>query len=191
VPAAPPEDSVLPYDDAAIDTMAASWFVAENDLELRFGALTSTIRRGTTITPIDTFVAAIVQSSYGERPIHFMTPSPIVSRLGLADHTVRVGLTWKLREPTDHELVALSSDPERAAIGAFLDLALTDTLARDVFIVRGRVTDPGKPWVDHANYSIPTQYALMHYAAARGAELRQDAERAAWHVRRLELWNGL
>jgi hypothetical protein len=191
VTAAPPEDSVLPYDDAAIDTMAASWFVAENDLELRFGALTSTIRRGTTITPIDTFVAAIVQSSYGERPIHFMTPSPIVSRLGLADHTVRVGLTWKLREPTDHELVALSSDPERAAIGAFLDLALTDTLARDVFIVRGRVTDPGKPWVDHANYSIPTQYALMHYAAARGAELRQDAERAAWHVRRLELWNGL
>jgi hypothetical protein len=191
VPAAPPEDSVLPYDDAAIDTMAGAWFVAENDLVLRFGALAATIRRGTTITPIDTFVAAILQSAYGERPIHFMTPSPIVSRLGLADHMVRVGLTWKVREPKDRELVAFSADRERATIGAFLDLALTDTLARDVFIRRGRVTDPGKPWVDHATYSIPTQYSLMHYAAARGAELRRDAERAAWHVRRLESWDGL
>jgi hypothetical protein len=104
---------------------------------------------------------------------------------------VRVGLTWKVREPKDRELVAFSADRERATIGAFLDLALTDTLARDVFIRRGRVTDPGKPWVDHATYSIPTQYSLMHYAAARGAELRRDAERAAWHVRRLESWDGL
>ena len=53
---------------------------------------------------------------------------------------------------------------------------LTDTLARDVFIVRGRVTDPDKPWVDHASYSIPVQYSLMHYAG-RGGRRREGTRR--------------
>jgi hypothetical protein len=60
-----------------------------------------------------------------------------------------------------------------------------------VFIVRGRVTDPHKPWVDHANYSIHMQYMVMHWAGARGAEARGDTDGAAWHARRLEFWNGL
>jgi hypothetical protein len=190
VPASPPEDSVLPYADAELDTMAAVWFVAENDLDLRFGGLDATIREGTMMTPTDSFVAAIVHSSYGRRPIHFMTPSPVVARLGLTQHAVRVGLTWKLREQDDRELVAFSGQ-EVGTVGAYVDAALTDTLARDVFIVRGRVVDPQKPWVDHANYSIPTQYSLMHYAAARASEARRDAAGAHWHLKRLEFWNGL
>jgi hypothetical protein len=185
-----PEDSVLPFDDGEIDRMAGSWFVAEEDLELRFGELESTIAKGTVVSPIDTFVAAIIQSAYGERPIHFMTPSPVVARLGLNVHAVRIGLTWKLREPGTSDLVEVSGE-ERRTLGAYLDVALTDTLARDVFIVRGRVTDPAKPWVDHANYSIPMQYALMHYAGARGAEMRGDAAGVKWHVGRMEFWDGL
>jgi hypothetical protein len=190
LPAVPPEDSVLPFADGEIDRMAGSWFVAEQDLALRFGTLESTIVRGTMISPIDTFVAAIVQSSYGERPIHFMTPSPVVARLGLTAHAVRVGLTWKLREPDDPGLVEVAGE-ERRTVGAYVDVALTDTLARDVFIVRGRVTDPAKPWVDHANYSIPMQYSLMHYAGALGAEMRGDHAGAEWHVERMEFWSGL
>jgi hypothetical protein len=119
-----------------------------------------------------------------------MTPSPVVARLGLTEHTVRVGLTWKLREPGDPGLIEVSG-AERRTVGAYLDVALTDTLARDVFLVRGRVTDPQRPWVDHANYSIPMQYALMHYAGARGAEMLGDAAGAEWHVRRMEFWDGL
>jgi hypothetical protein len=109
----------------------------------------------------------------------------------LTEHVVRVGLTWKLREPDDRALIAFTGEDERDSIGAWLDAALTDTLARDVFILRGRVTDPAKPWVDHANYSIPMQYAMMHYAAARASETRGDAAGLAWHVNRLEFWNGL
>lgn len=190
VAAAPPEDSVLPFDAGEIDLMADSWFVAEQDLALRFGTLESTIARGTMISPIDTFVAAIVQSSYGERPIHFMTPSPVAARLGLTRHAVRVGLTWKLREPGESGLQEVHGE-ERRTVGAYVDVALTDTLARDVFIVRGRVTDPAKPWVDHANYSIPMQYSLMHYAGARAAEMRGDRVGAEWHVERMEFWSGL
>ncbi|HEX2168278.1 MAG TPA: DUF2723 domain-containing protein, partial [Longimicrobiales bacterium] len=174
IPDSPPNDSVLPYDDAELDTMAGGWFIAQNDLEMRFGDIETVVGKGTTITPIDTFVAAIVQSSYGERPIHFMTPSPVVARLGLSDHVVRVGLTWKLREPDDRALVSFPFASERRTIGAYVDRTLTDTLARDVFIVRGRVTDPEKPWVDHSNYMIPAQYAIMHYAGARAAELEGD-----------------
>ena len=191
VPDAPPNDSVLPWDDAVLDTMAAGWFVLDADLAMRFGSYESLIPKGTTITPIDTFVAAIVQSSYGERPIHFMAPSTAVSRLGLLEHVVRVGLTWKLREPDDHGLVSFRADADRETIGAFVDTALTDTLARDVFIVRGRVTDPDAPWVDHANYTIPGQYSLMHYSGARGAEMRGDRDNLEWHVRWAEFWNGL
>ena len=191
MPDAPPNDSVLPYSDAELDTMAAGWFVVEDDLEMQFGPYASTIGKGTPITPVDTFVAAIVQSSYGERPIHFMSPSAAVSRLGLLPHTVRVGLTWKLREPDDHGLVSFATDAERGSIGAFVDTALTDTLARDVFIVRGRVTDPEAPWVDHANYTIPGQYSVMHYAGARAAEVRGDRDSLEWHVRRAEFWSGL
>ncbi|HEX6132629.1 MAG TPA: DUF2723 domain-containing protein [Longimicrobiales bacterium] len=186
----PPEDSILPFEDADIDRMAATWFTAEQDLELRAGPLHATITRGTSLTPVDTFVAAIVQSTYGERPIHFMTPSPSVTRLGLAPHTVRTGLTWKLREPDDRGLVPMSPD-ERASTGAWVDLPLTDTLAREIFIVRGRVADPDRPWVDHANYTIPVQYAIMHYAAARAAELAGDGAAAAWHALRLEAWTAL
>ena len=190
VPDAPPEDSVLPYDDAELAGMSAGWFIADHDMALRFGGIVTRIPRGTPLTPTDTFVAAILQSAYGERPIHFMSPSPVVSRLGLADHVVRVGLTWKLREPDDVDVLAVAPDA-RGQVGAYYDAVTTDTLARDVFIVRGRLTDPDSPWVDHANYSIPAQYAVMHYAAARSAEALDDAAGAAWHVERLEFWNGL
>jgi hypothetical protein len=35
------------------------------------------------------------------------------------------------------------------------------------------------------------QYALMHYAGARGAEVRGDAAGVKWHVGRMEFWDGL
>lgn len=190
IPAAAPDDSILPYDDAEIDTMAAGWYVAPEDLELRFDSLTATVAKGTVISPIDTFVAAIVQSSYGERPIHFMTPSPVAARLGLTEHAVRVGLTWRLRESDDRGLIRMPAEGQ-GSVGAFVDLPLTDTLARDVFIVRGRVADPHQPWVDHANYSIPVQYSLMHFAAAHAAELRGIRDSMSWHAERLAFWNGL
>src|SRR5690606_18627318 len=48
---AAPDDSVLPYDDAEIDRMAAAWYVAPEDLLLRLDSLSATVPKGTYISP--------------------------------------------------------------------------------------------------------------------------------------------
>jgi hypothetical protein len=192
VPSQPPEDSILPLGDADIERVARTWFVADQPIHYRAGALDATIEQGTVVTPVDTFVAAIVRHTYGERPIHFMSPSPVATKLGLVDHTVRVGLTWKLRSPDDADGVMTLPDAEaRTTMGAAVDVALTDTLSDHVFVVRGRLLDPRRAWVDHSTFDIPLQYALMHYAAARAHELTGNATALERHVRGVEFWNRL
>ncbi|MGI9182060.1 MAG: hypothetical protein ACR2H9_16380 [Longimicrobiaceae bacterium] len=189
-PPEPPRDSVLPLDDAEIARIAAGYFVADRPLTLQVRGLDATIAQGTFLTPIDTFVAAILQSSFGERPIHFMTPAPPVSKLGLEDYTVRVGLTYRLNDGmSGRTIVALPENVGRSSAGAAIDLALTDTLLSDVFIVRGRVADPRLPWVDHANLTIPSQYSLAHYAAAVGHQLTGNRDAAERHARRMHFWS--
>jgi hypothetical protein len=188
-PQVSPEDSILPMSDAEIAGMAQTMFVTDRPLEMRFGEMRGHIASGTLVTPVDTFVAAIIQHTYGARPIHFMSPSPIVDKLGLAPHTVRVGLTWKLREPADGDAYAFPAATDVASLGSYIDLVTTDTLAREVFVVRGRINNPALPWVDHASLSIPLQYAVMHYAAAVAHELRGDVTAAQHHGERLTFWN--
>jgi hypothetical protein len=181
---------VLTLNDAEIAQLASGYFVADRPLPLRAGSLDARIATGTFLTPVDTLVAAIVQSAFGHRPIHFMTPSPILENLGLLEHTVRVGLTYRLNDArAARELVALPADVQRASLGAYVDLAVTDTLLHDVFIVRGRVADTDLPWVDHANLSIPMQYSLAHYAAAVAHHLCGDAAAVEQHARGLDFWS--
>jgi hypothetical protein len=188
-PETSPEDSILPVSDAEIARMAQTMFMTEKPLEVRFGELSGHIAAGTFMTPVDTFVAAILQYTYGERPIHFMSPSSVIDKLGLSGHTVRVGLTWKLRERDDAGVFAYPAGTDVASLGSFIDLVTTDTLTRDVFLVRGRINDPSLPWVDHATLSIPVQYAVMHYAAGVAHELQGDAVAAKQHGDRLRFWN--
>ena len=187
-PATTPEDSVLPLSDSEITQLAQTLFVAQRPIELAFGELTGSIAEGTLVTPIDTFVAALLRNNYGERPIHFMSPSAVLDKLGLAAHTVRMGLTWKLRESDDADAFSFPAGTDTGAYGAAIDLAVSDTLTRDVFLVRGRINDPSLPWVDHASLSIPLQYAVLHYAAGVAHELRGDRDNANWHIERLQFW---
>jgi hypothetical protein len=191
--AAPPEDSILPLGDEQIERIAAAPIFARQPLRLAAGRLRTTIPAGTVLQPSDTFVAAILQSSLGRRPIHFMTPAPVLERLGLTAYTVREGLTWRLSDgpvaaQAGRRIVPLPPGPERAVLGAYVDLTRGATLADEVWLRRGRVADPRAPWVDSANASIPYNYAYAFYALAEAhAQLGEDAgahrraaQAAAW-----------
>ncbi len=189
----PPEDSILPLGDADIDRIAGSAFVTREALSFSAGRLRGTIAAGTTIEPSDTFVAVILRSTLGRRSIHFMTPAPVVDRLGLQAYTVRQGLTWKLSDgpipstPGDR-VVALPAGPLAAAFGAYVDVTRGDTLADEVWLRRGRVADPRAPWVDAANGSIPLNYAYALWALAQAHAQLGENDTARAYAARAASW---
>jgi transmembrane protein TMEM260 (protein O-mannosyltransferase) len=186
-----PEDSILPMSDAQIDEVAGSHFVVKEPLSFRAGELETTIPAGTEMLPADTFVAAIVQSSLGERPIHFTTPSPVTHKLGLFDHTVRRGLTFKLsdgRSSGSAHHVRMPENELTSVTGAAVDLSGSELLLNQVFTQQGRVLDLSKAWVDEATTDILLQYTWLHFALAQAYAERGDQARAQQHVRRGEWW---
>jgi hypothetical protein len=188
-----PEDTILPLSDAQIDAIAEQGMVTREPLTLTIRDLRTTIPAGTRLLPSDTFVAVMLRSALGMRPVHFMAPAPVLAKLGLQPYTIREGLTWRLSDgpvrgrPGDR-IVAMPPGPAVAAFGAYVDLTRGDTLADEVWLRRGRITDPHAPWVDSANAGIPVTYAYALYALAeahaqvgdtRGAQTR-EAEARSW-----------
>jgi len=192
----PPRDTILPLSDAQIRQVAQGAFVARQPMTLRAGTIHTTIQRGTTLLPSDTFTATILQHTLGRRPIYFMPASPAVQKLGLFGHTIREGITWRIENgPVDQNTpkgVQKLPDNRLAPVaGAAIDLDTTDTLVWHVYRRRGRILDPSMPWVDAATTDILMQYAYTSFAAAEAHELRGDTQRAAQYARRAEWWQSL
>jgi hypothetical protein len=187
----PPKDSILPLSDASIATIAGSYYVLREPITFRAGRIQATIAAGTEILPADTFVAAIVQASLGERPIHFTAPAPAAEKLGLFENMVRRGLTFQLRagesEPTSGVVPMPRTDLVQV-LGAQLDLDDTSLLLDRVFQQRGRVLDTSLPWVDQATTNILLQYVWAHYAAAQAYAARGEHAAAARHAEQAEWW---
>lgn len=194
--AEPPRDSVLPLSDEEVDRLVESYFVAHEPMTLQAGEIRARIEPGTGLLPADAFAAAMLKATVGERPIHFMPGSPIVSKLGLWDYTVRQGITWKIHNgplPADSVagVVRLPRSELSSVAGAAVDLPLTDTLVWEVYLRRGRILDPDTPWVDAATTNILGQYIYTHYAAAQGHALRGAELAVERHVRRAEWWEAV
>lgn len=189
-----PTQSILPLDDRQIDQIAATPFVLRDPAQLTAGRIQTTIEAGTTMFPADTFVAAIVQATIGERPIHFTTPSPSVMKLGLFGYTVRQGLTFKLNngpvQPSAN-LIQMPNDELRDVSGAFVDLAGTERRLNGVFTYRGRLLDEDAPFVDRAVANIMLQYAWAHLATAQAYGLKGDSAAMQKHVKQADWWQGL
>jgi hypothetical protein len=188
-----PRDSILPLSDGDIARIAAGWTVTSRPVTLRAGRLRTTIPAGTPLSPADSFAAVILQTTLGDRPIHFMPGSSHLQTLGLAGHTVRHGLTWRIDDtaPDGRRVLPVPDADATPMLGAAIDLAATDTLLHDVFLRRGRLLDPDAPWVDHATTSIPLQYVYAHVAAARAHALRGDDEAVQRHLRKGEAWQAV
>jgi hypothetical protein len=192
-PAHPPSDSVLPLDDAAIAQIASGYYRLAEPVTFRAAQLETTIPAGTVLEPADTFVLAVLQSSLGGRPIHFMAPSSRLIDLGLMPHTVRTGLTLRL-EPApvvpDGRTIIDLPEQDSALLGTAIDLPLTERLLDEVFVARG-LPRTRRPWVDAATLNIPLQYAWAHVAAARAHDSATNAGAAAAHAARAEAWAAL
>jgi hypothetical protein len=91
-------------------------------------------------------------------------------------------------EVADEDLVRVDDAAAAALFGRFIDLARTDTLANDVFLHRGRLTDPGAPWTDPASSGILLQYSHVHLAAAWAHAARSDERSMQRHLERAEWW---
>ncbi|MGH7507660.1 MAG: hypothetical protein ACRELX_18555, partial [Longimicrobiales bacterium] len=191
-PAQPPEDSVLPLTDRQIDQVASGYYVVREPATLRAAGLETTIPSGTVLEPADTFITAIVQASLGERPIHFVAPSPALQKLNLTPFTVRTGLTLRLAESpviADGPIVRLP--PADAFVtGSHIDLERTRTLLEDVFIYRG-LPENGRPWVDSATMNILLNYVSTHIAAARGRAVLGEDAAVQHHLARADAWGAL
>ncbi|HET9986462.1 MAG TPA: DUF2723 domain-containing protein [Longimicrobiales bacterium] len=195
-PAQPPKDSVVPLSDAEIERIAGSYFVAERSMPFEAGRVRAHIEPGTLITAADTFVAAILQATLGERPIHFMPATSSLARLGLLDYTVREGLTLRLYNGPvpagpDTGIVPLPPSSFTSVAGAYVDVSRTDTLLWDVALRRGRIVDPDAPWADAAASSILMQYAYAHYSAAEAHAQLGDEPAAKRHAERAKWWSGI
>ena len=189
----PPPDSAVPLTDDQIDRIATSYFIAPEPLAYEAGSIRTAIPAGTQMLPADTFVAAIVQATLGRRPIHFLPASPAIEKLGLTDYAVRSGLTLRIHdgavEPASRDGLARIVDVGAAPVlGAWVDLARTDTLIDRVFRVRGRLLDPDAIWADAPSGSILQQYAMMHLAAAWAHDGRGESARAERHLERAAWW---
>jgi hypothetical protein len=193
--AKPPRDSVLPLSDEEIGQLAQTYIVTQEPMTLRAGEIEARVEEGTFLRPADAFAAATLKATLGERPIHVMPGSPIVSRLGLFGHTVRQGITWKIHNgplpAAEADVVRLPQSEITSIAGAAIDLPLTDTLVWEVYLRRGRILDPNAPWVDAATTDIVMQYVYTHYAAAQGHALRGGEEGVERHVRRAHWWESV
>jgi hypothetical protein len=188
-----PDDSILPLSDAEIDRIAANPFVTRDPLELHVGALRATIPGGTFILPADTFVAAILNATLGKRPIYFAAPNPTLDKLGLSAYSVRTGLTLALPSaPPDPGktagLIAVPANELSPVSGAFVDLTMTDTLLHQVFLHRGRLLNPNRPWVDRATTNILLQYAWAHYSVAEALATKGQSAELDHHLREAQWW---
>jgi hypothetical protein len=188
----PPQDSILELTDDQIAQIARGFVVTSRPVTLAAGELRTTIPAGTPLSPADSFAAAIIQSTHGQRPIHFMPGSSHIRTLNLVGHTVRHGLTWRIDPvgPAGGRIVPLPDPGMVSALGAAVDVPATDTLLHDVFIRRGRILK-GRPWVDHATTSIPYQYVSAHYASAQAHMVVGNEAEAHRHVRRGMWWQGV
>jgi hypothetical protein len=186
-----PEDSIIQLSDDDIERIAQTAFITDRPLRLRAGRVETTIPAGTTITPPDTFITAILGATLGRRPVHFIMPSPTLALLNLSEFTVRTGVTVRLNDgpvQADGErIVAMPETQLNTLTGRFVDLPRTDALNREVFVYRG-VPEGREVWADSATRNIPPNYAWMHAAIAQALEARGEDRTAAMHYARAQRW---
>ncbi len=194
-PVRPPGDSVLPLTDAQIEAVAGRFTRLDRPARLAVGNIGTTVPAGTDLTPSDTFITAMLAANLGKRPIHFIVPSPRLAKLNLMDFTVRHGLTFRLengpvRSGPGTGVVEIPGDPAPYTLGHYVDLAGTESLVKDTFVVRRRPEDR-KVWADTATKNIPLYYAFTHAALAQAWAVRGDSTNAVLHADRSRAWAAL
>jgi hypothetical protein len=190
-----PTGSILPLSDEQIARVANTppYLTRENQV-FRAHRLESTIPGGTVMVPADIFLAQIIDSSLGDRPIYFAMTTQAYDELRLRPFLIRQGVALKLNDgPVQPDSGrGIYEVPQQggmaSVIGPYIDLARTETLLTDVFMHRGGLPDRWGHWGDSATDGIPAYYGYSHYGLAlvyQAHDHQADAER---HMDIAEKW---
>ncbi len=193
----PPTRSIIPFDDAKIDEIAATApFVVQEPLMVQAGMIQSTVPSGKVLIPADIFMTAILKTSIDDRPIFYATTTQAYDDLNLTNFLIREGVAFKLhngpvRPDPAHGIYQLPANAMSVVMGPYINLPRTDSLLWNVFVHSNGFPDKWDHWSDAATQGIPVYYAYTHYSAAQAhAELGDQAE-VTRHVARADAWSAL
>jgi hypothetical protein len=186
----PPTHPILDLTDQQIEATAGMPpFALDAQSSFVAGSIETILPRGTAIRPADQFMAAIIQSSIGDRPIHFAMTTNAYGNLRLRPYLVRHGLTYRLNDGPVEEGngVWKPTDPQiENWTGPFIDLATTDELVSNVFRHHRGFPESWNHWVDSASEGIPLYYGTTHYGLAAAYAALGDAAASEAHQRRAQ-----
>jgi hypothetical protein len=187
-----PTTSIVPLTDAEIDTIANTppYYLSEERIFSAAG-LRTTLPVNDVIIPADMFMAAIIQTALGDRPVYYAMTTASYDELRLRPHLIRQGVAYKLSpQPVQADSVNgifQPADPRVAAtIGANIDVPRTEKLVTDVYLHRGGFPSTWGHWVDSATEGIPFYYAFTHLALHYAYQTMGNEQGALKHEQRYQ-----
>jgi hypothetical protein len=189
-----PRGSILPLSDEQLERVANSPPYATRDRQLfRAHGLETTIPEGTVMVPADIFLAQIIDSSLGDRPIYFAMTTQAYDELNLRPFLIRQGVAMKLNDgPVQADVGrGIYQVPESQlspVIGPYIDVVRTEKLLTDVFMHRGGLPEKWGHWVDSATDGIPAYYGYSHMGLGFVYQAHGQTADAERHMQIGEKW---
>ena len=184
-------------DDATIDRVVRTLVPVEETRDFDLGPVTATMRAGQSMYPWHQFTLAAIANSLGDRPVYFASSGSAASAFGLRLRVIRQGLAHRLWPGDPGELYGRGVRPNNdvspltGVVGAWVDIARTQTLVDQVFVHRTGIPDEWEYWPDMSTIGIPNYYAWVYYALSRDAENRGDVDEANEYAGRFDAWTRL
>jgi len=188
----PPTRSIVEFTDQEINQVANTppYNLSEAQ-SFTAGLVSTTLPKNDLIIPSDMFMASMIQTAIGDRPVHFAMTTQSYNELRLRSYLIRQGVTYKLNngpvQPDSAAGIWMAPDAQVASVtGPYLDVTKTEELVTNIFVHRGGFPDNWTHWVDAATEGIPFYYGFTHYGLAQAYAALGKPAAAAAHTRRAE-----
>jgi hypothetical protein len=147
----------------------------------------------TVMVPADYFLAQIIQSGLGDRPIYFAMTTQAYEELNLRPYLIRQGVAMKLNDgpvvpDAARGVYEVPPSGLTSIIGPYIDMPRTERLLSEVFMHRGGIPGEWGQWVDVATEGIPAYYGYSHLGMALVYETNGRPEDAQRHYLRGNEW---
>jgi hypothetical protein len=189
-----PTTSILPLSDAEIEEVTNTPpFRLPQARTYRAGGIETMLPESTVMVPADFFLAQIIQTSMGDRPIYFAMTTQAYEELNLRPFLIRQGVALKLSNgPVEADsargIYTVPPSGLTGIIGPYIDVPRTERLLSDVFIHRGGIPGEWGHWVDMATEGIPAYYGYSHMGMALVYESIGRPEEAQRHLATGNQW---